>query len=324
MNERSRFWDGTSVGHATEAPYDAPTEFAQVLSSVAGADFLSNRGGVFEGALNDLEVTGTATPVSVNTGRAIVYGNWYENDAAVTVAIPTPAASTRIDRIVLRKSWADKTVAITRIAGVEGGAAPALVQVAGTTWDIPLANVSITTGGVITVTDTREYVGSGSGATAVQIELQAGIWSFPSSNFPEPKNYQGLANWGSWAVLAFDQTTEEACFSSFVVPHGIDFTTCTAYVHSTQPAATSGTVGWKITTIAVGDGESLQTAGNTDTVTAETVPGTAESLQVISKVLTSTGWVGGDEVQIKIARDVANDTVAEDVYFRKLLLVFEL
>lgn len=158
MTERSRFWDGTTVGDATEAPYDASTEFAKVMASLAGSDQLANYGGVFSGVLNELAVTGTATPVAVATGRALVWGGWYESDAIVNVVIPTPAGATRIDYIVARKSWAAQTIRITRIAGAEGGAAPALVQNAGTTWDIPLATVSITTGGVITVTDAREFL----------------------------------------------------------------------------------------------------------------------------------------------------------------------
>lgn len=162
MTESSAPWDGTSTGDATLAAYDAPTEWAAYWRSVAGAGAIAtNLGGVFRGELNQLHVTaaGAVSPASVNTGRALAYGTWYQADAAVSVAIPTPAVSTRIDRIVLRKSWAAQTVRVTRIAGVEGGGAPSLVQVAGTTWDTPLAQVSITTGAVVTVTDEREFLG---------------------------------------------------------------------------------------------------------------------------------------------------------------------
>lgn len=158
MTERSRVWDGTATGDATAAPYDAATEFAQVLISLAGAGGIpTDFSAVFAGELNELAATGVASPVAINTGRALTYGAWYENDASLNVAIPTPAALTRIDRIVLRKSWAAQTVRITRIAGVEGGAAPALTQLVGTTWDEPLWQVSITVGGVITLTDQRQF-----------------------------------------------------------------------------------------------------------------------------------------------------------------------
>lgn len=160
MTQVSRFWDGTTTGDATTAPYDAGTEFSKVLMSVAGAaGIATNLSGVFRGELSQLAVSGAATPVSIASGRAITWGTWFENDAATTVAIPTPASSTRVDRIVLRKDWVAQTVRVTRIAGVEGAGAPALTQVAGTTWDEPLAQVSITTGGVITLTDQREFIG---------------------------------------------------------------------------------------------------------------------------------------------------------------------
>ena len=173
MTEKSRPWDGTATGDATEAPYDAPTEFAEILMAIAQAAKLSNKGGVFKEVDNALAVSGTSSPVAVNTGQAMVWGTWYKNDASVNVAIPTPAGSTRIDRIVLRKSWSSQTVRITRIAGTEGGAAPAMTQVAGTTWDVPLATVSITTGGVITVTDAREYLSSGEEWTINEVSQTA-------------------------------------------------------------------------------------------------------------------------------------------------------
>jgi len=159
MTERSRFWDGTATGDATIAPYDAGTEFAQVLMSISQANGIpTDRSYVFTDELNELVPTGAASPVSIGTGRALVYGNWYENDSAVSVVIPTPAASTRIDRIVARKGWAAQTVRITRIAGTEGGGAPAITQTAGTTWDMPICQASITTGGVITITDERDFL----------------------------------------------------------------------------------------------------------------------------------------------------------------------
>lgn len=153
MAESSIFWTTNGTGDGTGSGYTQAQLF-QLMRSFART---SNLGGVSPDVLNELQVTGTATPVSINTGQAFVYGIVYFNTASVTVAISTPAAQTRIDRIVLRASWAAQTVRITRIAGVEGGSAPAITQTPNTTYDIPLAQVSITTGGVITVTDEREW-----------------------------------------------------------------------------------------------------------------------------------------------------------------------
>jgi len=153
MAESSIMWTTNNTGDGPTAGY-TQTQLFQLFRSLSRT---ANLGGVFPDVLNELAVTGTATPVSVNTGQAICYGIPYFNSAAVTVAISTPASLTRVDYIVLRASWAAQTVRIARIAGTEGAGAPALVQTPGTTWDIPLATVSITTGAVITVTDAREW-----------------------------------------------------------------------------------------------------------------------------------------------------------------------
>lgn len=155
MAERSIAWTTNATGDGTSGGYSAANWQNMNLKM-----FITNPAteGVLYGVGNNLATAGASSPVAVNTGSALVYGIWYENDASVNVTIPTPASSTRVDVIVLRASWAAQTVRITRIAGTEGGGAPALTQTANTTWDIPLANVSITTGGVITLTDRRTWV----------------------------------------------------------------------------------------------------------------------------------------------------------------------
>lgn len=105
--------------------------------------------GILKGARSEFLTTGVTSPVTVQAGSAIVDGAFYDSTASVAVTVPTPAVSTRIDRIVLQKSWAAGTVRIARIAGAEGGGAPALTQSAGVTWEIPLFQIAITTGGAI-------------------------------------------------------------------------------------------------------------------------------------------------------------------------------
>lgn len=159
MVERSSPWDGTSVGDAIGvAPYDAATEFGAILKLVGPTYLRTNKGGVCFGEGNSLlPATVGTSPVTIDTGAAIVHGTVYENTTSTNVAIPTPAGATRIDRVVLRKSWSAQTIRLTRIAGAEGGAAPAITQTIGVTWDIPLCQASITTGGAITLTDQREH-----------------------------------------------------------------------------------------------------------------------------------------------------------------------
>lgn len=154
MAEKSILWTTGATG-------DGATEYTQAeLIRWLRQSFLGDNTdeGVCKNYENELEVTGTSTPVAVNTGAAYVYGFPYWNTASVDVAIPTPSGNTRIDRVVLRANWTAQTVRITRIAGTEGsGTPPALTQTDGTTWEISLAQVSITTGGVITVTDERVF-----------------------------------------------------------------------------------------------------------------------------------------------------------------------
>jgi uncharacterized protein YjbI with pentapeptide repeats len=165
MAESSILWDTNSTGDGTNTGYTEAQMALWMQLFTQGAD----KSGVAPDRDNELAVSGTATPVSVATGSAIVHGTPYFNTSTVTVAIPTPSVASRYDRIVLRKSWSAQTVRIVRIAGSEGGGIPSVSQIDGTTWDMPLAHVLITTGGVITVTDERAWlsiVGDGDVVTA--------------------------------------------------------------------------------------------------------------------------------------------------------------
>lgn len=153
MTESSIFWTTGSTGDGA-SPYTQAQCILWLRQTFCGAD----NEGVLKDYLNELATTGASSPVATNTGGAYVYGFPYNNSVSVNTAIPTPSSNTRIDLIVLRASWAAQTIRITRIAGSEGGGAPSLTQTDGTTWDIPLAQASITTGGTITVTDTREFL----------------------------------------------------------------------------------------------------------------------------------------------------------------------
>lgn len=148
MAEKSIFWTTGTEGDGAN-PY-TEAEVVAWLRRTFGS-------GVLYGYGDGLVVSGTSSPVSIATGAASVDGFPYESDAAVQIAVPTPAANTRVDRIVVRANWSARTCRITRIAGTEGAGPPSLTQNRGSIWDMPLASVSITTGGVITVTDEREF-----------------------------------------------------------------------------------------------------------------------------------------------------------------------
>lgn len=197
MAETSILWETNNTGDGITAGYTDDQLF-QLFRSLCPS---TNLGGVARGILNALAVSGTATPVAVASGQALVYGIPYFNSASVNVTIPTPAVSTRIDRIVLRASWAAQTVRITRIAGTEGAGAPAMTQTAGTTWDIPLATVSIDTGGVIAVTDVREYLRLMPEASGVFATIAGGLSNTAAGNYATAVGGQSNTASGIYATV---------------------------------------------------------------------------------------------------------------------------
>ena len=155
MTERSRFWDTVGLGDGVAVSQTQLHD--EFFRCVCGAN---DNHGVVVGWRNELEVTGTSSPVSVATGGAVVYGTFFDSDGAVTVSVSTPSSGTsRYDRVVLRRDWSTYTVRVARVTGVAGAvpAVPALTQGAGTIWEIPLATILVDDAGTITVTDTREY-----------------------------------------------------------------------------------------------------------------------------------------------------------------------
>lgn len=155
MTERSYVWAHSSVGDGVYSPYDND-EWSDIWRKLFQKDRTAQ--GPIEDYENELEVSNPAgTTIRVATGAALVDGKFYETDDNVDTVIVAPAVATRIDRVVLRKSWAAQTVRVAILTGVEGGGLPALTQAEDATWEIPLAYYSITTGSAITISDEREF-----------------------------------------------------------------------------------------------------------------------------------------------------------------------
>lgn len=144
MSEISRPWGGTTIGDAGPYSHD---QWHRVWSSMVASQQANY--GVKRRELNLLNaVSPVANSISIDTGRAFVDGTWYENDASLPVSVPDVASNPRIDRIVLRKDYALQTVRVTRIEGAEAASpvAPAITQVAGVTWDLPLWQIRMAVG----------------------------------------------------------------------------------------------------------------------------------------------------------------------------------
>lgn len=154
MAQKSIFW--TTGGAGDSAATYTQDELLRVFRTLVANG--ANEG-VFYGALSDLAVTGSVSPVSVASGCAIVYGLFYQNDSTKTLAVPAAITGTTGHRVVLRADFTAKTVRAVLKSSADGTSSlPALTQTPGTTYEIPLAGLTMTTGGVITITDQREFL----------------------------------------------------------------------------------------------------------------------------------------------------------------------
>lgn len=157
MTEQSMFWtDGLGDGGAYSQ--DQLRLLGRVVAGTFGSD-----AGVVPGALNKLAVTSTGNNnITIATGAAIVDGVFYSNDGVRSITTPSPSVGTTGRRVVLQKSWSTRTIRIAITTSPDGTSAiPALVQADGSSWDVPLASFTITTGGVISgLTDQRVWCSS--------------------------------------------------------------------------------------------------------------------------------------------------------------------
>lgn len=200
MTQKSYPWPGVAAASGVDAGrYTAPEwwgEWAteQLSSGVIVTTPLLrplaawNNIGVYYGVDNKLAVTSPANnQITIATGAWQNDGQFGYNDTKLSaIAVTSPAANPRIDRVVIRKNYTSNTYTptnaaaltvppytarITVVSGAEavGPVAPTLIQdtarnpagAFGTdgTWDIPLAQYEISVGGVISgLTDEREWV----------------------------------------------------------------------------------------------------------------------------------------------------------------------
>lgn len=155
MAESSIFWTTGSTGDGA-SPYTQAQILAWLLRT-----FLNDptTQGVLYDYADDLVPAGSVSPVTIGAGAAMVCGIPYESTAQVEVTIPTPTIGTTGHRIVLRADWTAQTVRVELKSSSDGVASiPALTQTADDMWEISLATLTITTGGAITLTDTRAYI----------------------------------------------------------------------------------------------------------------------------------------------------------------------
>jgi len=111
------------------------------------------------GAGKNFQVAGTSSPVTVEEGVCYLKGKRVVNTSSINVNIVSPSVNPRIDRVIVKYVFATDAITVELLAGTEDPSptAPSLTQIDGNTWEVSLAQVYITTGGAITVTNERRW-----------------------------------------------------------------------------------------------------------------------------------------------------------------------
>ena len=213
MTELSMLW----TTDAATPEGDQQTSYTQAQDSIIKKILAACSG--FEGIapvfLASLAGTVTgANTVAINTGGAVVDGKVYQNDASLDVNIPSAVGggNTRIDRIVLRCSWAAFTVRVTRIAGTDAAipTAPTITQTTGTTYDIMLYRALVNTGGTVTITDERVWANSA---------VESGTWVPVFGGFSaDPTNVVArYLRVGKWCTICVSMTPGTSNGTTFTI-----------------------------------------------------------------------------------------------------------
>lgn len=320
MAETSYLWDNPGTGDSPALGYGNDT-----LNQVIFRMLFNGTGnqGVLQGWFNDLEVTdGGGLNAAVDTGAAFCYGVWYENDAAVNVAI----ANNSTEWVVVRASWATQTSRLTAIAP------GAFTQTAGVTYDIPLAEVTTVAGAITLITDLRDYCAfstvvwpfgvtedmlvADSVTTAKLIDQERWFQKGAGSLAPDGTN---PATWTcvNSAIWVFQDAVTEATWVTFRVPTDISSANLDVDIWIDGGTAThsAGDVRW---TYSIWQAASGGVAANTTGVTITTIPETGVFLGGFKiYTLVSQPVTAGDLVHLQFARTGghAADTYTPNIWF---------
>lgn len=160
MTEWSAWWttNASPSGHQVTSYTQAHlSTIAEVIGACSAFE------GIAPNYLN--EMVGSVPSVNtfrIGTGGLIGDGKAYKNDAAEDVNIPSAVGggNTRIDRVVVRFTWASFEGVIHRIAGTDAASptVPGYTKTSGTTYDILLYQVLVDTSGNVSIQlDEREW-----------------------------------------------------------------------------------------------------------------------------------------------------------------------
>lgn len=261
--------------------------------------------GVFPNVLNECVVSGLGSPLTVGTGWASCYGFPYrENSAPVSLPVTTPSVGTTGGRVVLRAIWSGlgaQRVRATIVLNSDGNPAiPALVQSAGVTWDIPLATFTVTTGGVITLTDAREWALAGKPTKSFLVP------ALGAENVTDGTDYDVIDRRG----VGFVDNKVVRTWGHFYVPYDFESAmTAQAVIR----AASTGDVYAQNNAYYGADGEAYNTHTATNGYSAVGV--TANENETILSISLSSAAIG-DYISLELNRDGTDpsDTINNPVY----------
>lgn len=331
MTQKSWPWD-TSVGLG-----DGAADLSEGLAREFLATYFGVQDPAVEGVckgldIGELEVSGAASPLSVDPGAAICYG-LYISDASVNLAVSTPAVGTTGWRVVLQTNWAGTggagLEARTRLAVIMSAdndpSIPALTQTFGTTWEISLATFTITTMGAITLTDDRTFRRSTAMVDTDEIVDGAVTTAKLSSRTrrflvqPFQKQDPGGAPdyWHLQPGLYMRDAADLSAFGYFFVP--VDFVSGLTVKAVVIPAL-NGDIYSTLNVYYAAAGETYSTHSATHAANATTV---AQNKINAIKSTSLASLAAGDYVMLEFARTATDpqDTLA-DVYFLGFLVEY--
>lgn len=197
MAERSMPWTTTGSGNAT-----AYTE-SQTVQFFGSLFHQDQSWGVLRDYLNELTPSVSSGNIAIATGAAMIQGYWYLNDASKTITVTTPSIGTTGYRVVLRITFASDTIEAVLLSSSDGvSALPALTQNT-TIWEESICSFTKTTGGVVTLTDTRQFAQYATNHVKRNGDTMTGVLNLSTANpvvrFQET---DGTANNQYWDVGA--------------------------------------------------------------------------------------------------------------------------
>lgn len=120
------------------------SEFNTILKAITG-------NGVVKGQANEMAITVNELTVTVDTGIAFAEGRIGQIKSAKTLTLDAATAN-RTDTIIMRVDVANRNVSLNVLKGSTTLTQTELV------YEIPLAEIAVTTGGATTVTDKRAFI----------------------------------------------------------------------------------------------------------------------------------------------------------------------